>query len=114
MSKILLNFLNKYFCRLAGVALVVPVVNYRWPSLPYNLIRDDYRRKYVQFALWVANHVPGLLYWCVTQQWLPATSSVMERKPVYFNSRDIDALKTTKGFPMLTPVIKKKKKKKAH
>ncbi|KAM7272417.1 hypothetical protein ACFE04_027080 [Oxalis oulophora] len=30
--------------RLAGVALIVPTVNYRWPSLPKSLIRDDWRR----------------------------------------------------------------------
>ncbi|POO01264.1 Alpha/beta hydrolase fold [Trema orientale] len=88
---------------LSGVALVVPVVNYRWPSLPYELTSEDYRRKVLQCALWIANYAPRLLYWWVTQKWLPATSSVMERKPVLFNSRDVDALKTTKGFPMLTP-----------
>ncbi|XP_062083053.1 uncharacterized protein LOC133789286 isoform X2 [Humulus lupulus] len=89
--------------RLSGVAFIVPVVNYKWPSFPHKLIRDDYRRKVVQCGLWMANHAPGLLYWLVTQKWLPTTSSVMNKKPVLFNSRDIDALKTTKGFPMLTP-----------
>lgn len=102
--KILLIFIWNYVCRLSGAAFVVPVVNYRWPSFPDNLIRGDYRRKLVQCALWVANYTPGLLYWWVTQKWLPSTSSVMERKPVFFNSRDVEVLKTTKGFPMLTPV----------
>ncbi|XP_030503020.2 uncharacterized protein LOC115718395 isoform X1 [Cannabis sativa] len=89
--------------RLSGVAFVVPIVNYKWPSFPRKLIKDDYRRKLVQCGVWMANYVPGLLYWLVTQKWLPTTSSVMNRKPVLFNSRDIDALKKTKGFPMLTP-----------
>lgn len=87
--------------RLAGVALVVPVVNYRWPSFPDNLIKDDYRRKLVQSALWFADYAPGLLQWWVTQKWLPSTS-VMERNPAFFNTKDIDVLKTIPGFPMLT------------
>ncbi|KAL5583044.1 hypothetical protein UlMin_015486 [Ulmus minor] len=87
--------------RLAGATLVVPVVNYWWPSLPDNLIRDDYRRTVVQWAIWLANYAPGLLYWWATQKWLPSTS-VLQRNPVYFNNRDADVLKTTKGFPMLT------------
>lgn len=85
------------------MAFVVPVVNYRWPSFPDNLIKDDYRRKLVQSALWFAEYAPGLLRWWVTQKWLPSTS-VMERNPVFFNTRDIDALKTAPGFPMLTKV----------
>ncbi|KAG2670769.1 hypothetical protein I3843_14G101400 [Carya illinoinensis] len=87
--------------RLAGVAFVVPVVNYRWPSLPDSLIREDYRRKLVQWSIWFANHAPGLLYWWATQKWLPSTS-VLERNPLFFNERDIDTLKTISGFPMLT------------
>ncbi|XP_048325124.1 uncharacterized protein LOC107409763 isoform X2 [Ziziphus jujuba] len=87
--------------RLAGVALVVPVVNYWWPSLPESLIKEDYRRRLVQWSIWVAHYAPGLLYWWVTQKWLPSTS-VLEKNPVFFNNRDIDVLKTTPGFPMLT------------
>lgn len=88
--------------RLAGVAFVVPVVNYWWPSIPQNLIRKDYRKRLVSCALLLANYAPGLLYWWATRKWLPSTS-VMKRNPVFFNSRDVDVLKTTKGFPMLTP-----------
>lgn len=97
----LLTFLSDNLYRLAGVALVVPVVNYWWPSLPENLIREDYRRRLLQWSLWLADYAPGLLYWWVTQTWLPSTS-VLERNPVFFNNRDIDVLKTTEGFPMLT------------
>ncbi|CAL9000006.1 unnamed protein product [Prunus brigantina] len=87
--------------RLAGVALVVPVVNYRWPSLPDHLIKDDYRRKLIKWGLFFAEFAPGLLRWWVTQKWLPSTS-VLERNPVFFNSRDIEVLKTIPGFPMLS------------
>lgn len=104
MLKTSLNFpLVFTWNRLAGVALVVPVVNYRWPSFPDNLIKDDYRRKLVQSALWFADYAPGLLQWWVSQKWLPSTS-VMERNPAFFNTKDIDVLKTIPGFPMLTKV----------
>ncbi|KAH9699788.1 Hydrolase 4 domain-containing protein [Citrus sinensis] len=86
---------------LAGVALIVPTINYEWPSLPQSLIRTDYRRRLIQWSLWIAKHIPGLLYWWITQKDVPSTS-VLERNPVYFSDRDIEVLKTTKGFPMLT------------
>ncbi|XP_059430159.1 uncharacterized protein LOC132163805 isoform X1 [Corylus avellana] len=87
--------------RLAGVAFVVPTVNYWWPSLPDSLIREDYRRKLLQWSIWFANYAPGLVYWWATQKWLPSTSG-LERNPLFFNDRDIDILKTISGFPMLT------------
>ncbi|EEF38519.1 catalytic, putative [Ricinus communis] len=87
--------------RLAGTALIAPVVNYRWASLPQNLIRYDYRRKLIQWALWFSNHAPGLLHWWVTQQWLPSTS-VLEKNPLFFSDQDLEVLKKIPGFPMLS------------
>ncbi|XP_044504593.1 uncharacterized protein LOC123224899 isoform X2 [Mangifera indica] len=87
--------------RLAGAALIAPVVNYQWPSLPYSLIKMDYRRKLVLWSLWISKYAPGLLHWWVTQKWFPSTS-VVEKNPVFFSDRDIEILKKTKGFPMLT------------
>ncbi|XVF46906.1 hypothetical protein PTKIN_Ptkin03bG0065800 [Pterospermum kingtungense] len=87
--------------RLAGVAMIVPVINYRWPSFPGRLTREDYRRSLLKLAYWIAKYTPGLLHWWVTQKWFPSPSS-MENKPVFFNKRDIEALKKTDGFPMLT------------
>ncbi|KAI6687174.1 hypothetical protein NL676_024002, partial [Syzygium grande] len=49
--------------RLAGVALVVPTVNYRWPSLPESLTKPDYRKKLIRWSLRIASHAPGLLQW---------------------------------------------------
>ncbi|WCJ41816.1 alpha/beta-Hydrolases superfamily protein [Euphorbia peplus] len=87
--------------RLAGAALINPVVNYKWPSLPQSLIKDDYRRKLVQWALWFSKYAPGLLHWWVTQQWLPSTS-VLEKNPFFFSTQDIEILKKIPGFPMLS------------
>ncbi|KAK2640718.1 hypothetical protein Ddye_022481 [Dipteronia dyeriana] len=88
--------------RLAGVAFIVPVINYQWPSLPENLISVDYRRKIVQWSLLIAKYAPGFLHWWATQKWFPSTN-VLERNSILFNNRDIEVLKKTKGsFQMLT------------
>ncbi|KAK3408199.1 hypothetical protein EUGRSUZ_J00487 [Eucalyptus grandis] len=84
--------------RLAGVALVVPTVNYRWPSLPESLTKPDYRKRLIRWSLRIASHAPGLLQWWVTQKWHPSDGD-----PTLFNQRDIEVLKTTPGFPMFTP-----------
>lgn len=87
--------------RLAGVALVVPVVNYWWPSLPEELTKNDYRKKVVQWSVRASRFVPGLLHWCLTRLWFPSSSS-LERSSFFFSRRDMDALKNTTGFPMLS------------
>ncbi|CAL1367155.1 unnamed protein product [Linum trigynum] len=87
--------------RLAGAALIVPIVNYNWRSLPQSLIRDDYRRRLVQLTYFFSSYAPGLLHWWVSQQWLPS-NSVLERNPVFFNPHDIEILKKIPGFPMLS------------
>ncbi|XP_058088930.1 uncharacterized protein LOC131235664 [Magnolia sinica] len=75
--------------RLAGAALVVPVVNYWWPSLPANLSNDAYKWQPLrdQWALRIAHHAPRILYWWMTQKWFP-TSSVVERRPEIFSHQD--------------------------
>ncbi|XP_023644759.1 uncharacterized protein LOC17897151 isoform X2 [Capsella rubella] len=88
--------------RLSGVAFVAPVVNYRWPSLPTKLIKKDYRRGIIKWGLRISKYAPGLLHWWVIQKLFPSTSSVLESNPVYFNSHDMEVLKRTTGFPMLT------------
>ncbi|CAA7053347.1 unnamed protein product [Microthlaspi erraticum] len=87
---------------LSGVAFVAPVVNYRWPSLPKKLIKKDYRRDILKWGLRISKYAPGLLHWWVIQKVFPSTSSVLESNPVYFNTHDMEVLKRTNGFPMLT------------
>ncbi|GMG98448.1 hypothetical protein Nepgr_000288 [Nepenthes gracilis] len=87
--------------RLQGVALVAGVVNYRWPSLPASLTKDDFRKNLVKLALWLLKRMPGLLYWWMTQKLFPS-ASVMEKNPVFFNDRDKEVLKRTPGFELLS------------
>lgn len=86
------------------MAFVAPVVNYRWPSLPKKLIKKDYRRGIIRWCLRISRFAPGLLHWWVVQKVIPSNSSVLESNPVYFNSHDVEVLKRTTGFPMLTKV----------
>ncbi|KAH9317156.1 hypothetical protein KI387_018925, partial [Taxus chinensis] len=64
--------------RLAGAALLVPVVNYRWPGFPANLSNQAYNQqaRQDQWALRIPYYAPWLTYWWMTQKWFP-TSSVM-------------------------------------
>ncbi|GJR87154.1 putative alpha/beta hydrolases superfamily protein [Tanacetum coccineum] len=52
----------------SGVVVAVSFINYRWPSLPYDLIQDDYRKKLSKFMLWISRHTPSLLHWWLTQK----------------------------------------------
>ncbi|KAE9463354.1 hypothetical protein C3L33_04718, partial [Rhododendron williamsianum] len=68
--------------RLAGAALVAPVVNYWWPSFPSNLSREVFKKQFLrdQWGLRVAHNIPQLLYWWLTQKWFPS-SSLIEGNP---------------------------------
>ncbi|EPS58604.1 hypothetical protein M569_16207, partial [Genlisea aurea] len=68
--------------RLAGAALIAPVVNYWWPGFPPKLASEAYGQQFRrdQWALRVAHHFPWLVYWWNTQKLFPA-SSVVSGKP---------------------------------
>lgn len=88
--------------RLAGAALVVPVVNYWWPSLPSNLSKEAYKKQLLrgQCSLWVAHYIPQLLYWWMTQKWFPC-SSLVEENPKIFTTKDKAIIEKMSGN--LTP-----------
>ncbi|XP_051134057.1 uncharacterized protein LOC127253482 [Andrographis paniculata] len=86
--------------RLAGAALVVPYINYMWPTLPNDLIKDDYRKGLSRWSVFVARYTPRLLHWWLTQKIFPS-SSVLDRNPVFFCKKDLDVLKYTPGFQVL-------------
>ncbi|KAL7108027.1 hypothetical protein ACP275_06G089900 [Erythranthe tilingii] len=64
--------------RLAGAALIVPVVNYWWPSFPSSLSTEAYNQQFPQdqWALRVAHHAPTIVYWWNTQKWFPRSSVI--------------------------------------
>lgn len=79
--------------RLAGVALIAPVINYWWPGFPTNLSSEGYylQPPQDQWALRVAHHAPWLTYWWNTQKWFPA-SSVAARAPHIMSRQDMEII----------------------
>ncbi|CAA0837850.1 alpha/beta-Hydrolases superfamily protein [Striga hermonthica] len=79
--------------RLAGAALIAPVVNYWWPALPSNLSGPAYvlQPKQDQWALRVAHYLPWLTYWWNTQRFFPV-SSVIAGDLVNFSDQDKELL----------------------
>lgn len=64
--------------RLAGAALLAPVINYWWPGFPKNLTEEAYKKQAVgdQWALRISHHAPWLLHWWMKQSWLPTSTVV--------------------------------------
>ncbi|KAL9272856.1 hypothetical protein AKJ16_DCAP18939 [Drosera capensis] len=87
--------------KLQGVALVAAVINYRWPSIPESLTKDDFRKNLVKLGMWFLKRMPGLLYWWMTQTLFPS-SNIMEKNPIFFNDKDQEVLKRTPGFELLS------------
>ncbi|XP_061376250.1 uncharacterized protein LOC133318270 [Gastrolobium bilobum] len=84
--------------RLSGVTLVVPVINYWWPSFPPKLANEVFEKQLrrEQWKLRIAHYAPGLLYWWMTQKLFP-NDSVME---ILFNKRDVETIKQMSQVPM--------------
>ncbi|KAL4183020.1 hypothetical protein AMTRI_Chr11g96060 [Amborella trichopoda] len=79
--------------RLAGAALIAPVINYWWPGFPSNLLKEGYNWQLVQdqWALRIFHYLPCLTYWWNTQTWFPGCS-VPLADPRIFNPWDTQML----------------------
>ncbi|KAF8707072.1 hypothetical protein HU200_030301 [Digitaria exilis] len=86
--------------RLSGAALVVPIINYWWPSFPAELSRQAFKKLVVpeQRTLWLAHHVPSLLYLWMTQRWLPSSAAAMHH-PEIFSKHDMEVLQKMMAMP---------------
>lgn len=62
--------------RIAGAALVAPVVNYWWTGIPSNLSTQAYSQQLQpdQWAVRVSHYTPWLTYFWNTQKWFPGSS----------------------------------------
>lgn len=85
--------------RLAGAALIVPVINYKWRTLPADLIKDDYRKNLSRLILWLLRHAPGLMHWWLTQKLFPS-SKILDKNPAFFNDKDLDSVTNTPGYQL--------------
>jgi len=77
--------------RIAGAAMMAPVVNYWWPGFPADLAAEVYAKQEVgdQWALRVSHHAPGILHWWMEQSWLPTSTVVAGTTPLP-NKRDAE------------------------
>ncbi|CAN4098991.1 unnamed protein product [Withania somnifera] len=89
--------------RLAGVALVVPYINYKWRTLPNDLVKDDYRKQLCRWVIWITRYARGLLHWWLTQKVFPSASA-LDGNPQFFCDRDLEILKNTPGYQLFTQV----------
>ncbi|CAN6438933.1 unnamed protein product [Victoria cruziana] len=85
--------------RIAGGALINPVVNYWWSGFPTNLSKEAYDKQLLQdqWTLRVAHYAPWLTYWWMTQKWFPA-SSVAAKDPRIFTSPDLELIHKYKDW----------------
>lgn len=86
--------------RLAGVMMIVPVINFWWPSFPPKLASEVFKQqlKRDQWKLWIAHHTPALLYWWMNQKLFPY-SSIMQRHPILLNERDLKTIQAMSKIP---------------
>ena len=78
-------------CRIAGAAMMAPVVNHWWSGFPADLAAEVYNKQEVgdQWALRVSHHAPGILHWWMEQSWLPTSTVVAGTTPLP-NKRDAE------------------------
>ncbi|KAJ8754756.1 hypothetical protein K2173_012145 [Erythroxylum novogranatense] len=79
--------------RLAGVALLAPIINYWWPSFPANLSKEAFYQQ-LPADLWasrVAHYAPWLTYWWNTQTWFPG-SNVIAGVFDHFPPKDLEII----------------------
>lgn len=86
--------------RLSGVGLVVPVINYWWPSFPPKLAKETYRKqpKRDQWKLKLAHYAPRLVNWWMTRKWFPYCF-VVQRHPIVFSKRDVESIHNMSQVP---------------
>ncbi|XP_071726311.1 uncharacterized protein [Rutidosis leptorrhynchoides] len=79
--------------RLAGAALLAPVINHWWRSFPSNISNEVYYKmfKQDQWSLRVAHHLPWLTYWWNTQKWFPS-SAVASESLAMFSPPDMEIM----------------------
>ncbi|KAB2594979.1 hypothetical protein D8674_030429 [Pyrus ussuriensis x Pyrus communis] len=84
--------------RLAGAALIAPVINYWWPGLPANLSSYAYKKQppQDQWAVRVAHYIPWLTYWWNTQKFFPSSSVVSGKPENVFSRQDWEIIRNGK------------------
>ncbi|XP_016902785.2 uncharacterized protein LOC103500177 isoform X2 [Cucumis melo] len=82
--------------RLLGASLVVPFVNYWWPSIPSTLSIQSFWKLPLcfKFTFGIAHYTPWLYYWWTKQKWYRSTGI-----EVLFTNSDLEILKDVVNCP---------------
>ncbi|GAB4824708.1 hypothetical protein Ancab_007573 [Ancistrocladus abbreviatus] len=87
--------------RVAGLALVVPVVNFWWPSLQSELASTAFKElgAIERWRLRIIHHAPKLAW--VLRHWLRAETinTILEKNPKAFNKSDVEIMKLLSSLP---------------
>ncbi|KAL8204974.1 hypothetical protein R6Q57_010597 [Mikania cordata] len=88
-GQIIYSYLKYIPHRLAGAALIAPVVNYWWRGLPSNLSQQAFATQFLQdqWSLRVAHYLPSLTYWWNTQKLFPILT-VIAHSPDILSRQD--------------------------
>lgn len=80
--------------RLAGVGMIGPAVNYWWKCIDKEAFRQAVGTQILRdrWFIWVARHFPRLIYFFITQPWIPKPTPVVLNFNV-LNATDQAALK---------------------
>ncbi|PKI35129.1 uncharacterized protein LOC116196734 [Punica granatum] len=93
--------------RLAGAALLAPVVNYWWAGFPDDSAMEYHRQpKQDQWAVRVAHYFPWLTYWWNTQRWFPSSSVTARNNPAIFSHQDIELIRKVAGRETYRPQVR--------
>lgn len=88
--------------RLAGVGMIAPVTNFWWPGISATEFKQAFATQILadRLLLRVAHYLPWLLYFWMSQPWIPASSAVNLRLEV-LNASDRNVVE---GFAHATEV----------
>lgn len=93
--------------RLAGAALIAPVVNYWWRGFPSNLSKEAYymfQPPQDQWALRVAHYAPWLTYWWNTRKLFPGLS-LIAHNPGVLSKHDLELISRLRSIREVYQVI---------
>ena len=82
--------------------MIVPFMNYWWPSIPPALAKQSFRKlpRLFQFTYGIAHYTPLIYYWWTKQKWFPSILSES-----MFNDYDLELLKKIIDTPNNGQVI---------
>ncbi|XP_070033689.1 uncharacterized protein [Nicotiana tomentosiformis] len=95
------NCLRRIPHRLSGVAFVVPIINYKWNSLPHDLIKNDHNNKLWRLVIWLARYAPGLLYSFFTQK----SNNVFSGNSALLSKKDREVAKNANRSEVFDPKL---------